>query len=92
METITFSQASLVAFATCRRRFQLRYLERLSWPDLPLTVQQQTAIVQGQAFHQLIERFLLGLGQKTEAPFDDQLQLWWRRFRENMLPLTSGRD
>ncbi len=90
METVTFSQASLVTFATCRRRFQLRYLEQLSWPGLPLTPQQQTAIVQGQAFHQSIERFLLGLGEKAEALADDQLQLWWQRFRENMLPLPSG--
>lgn len=91
METITFSQASLLTFLKCRRRFQLRYLDRLSWPDLPFLPQQREAIEQGQRFHQLLERVFLGLPVEELDLTDSQLQIWWRRFEENVLPLPSGR-
>lgn len=91
MEAITFSRASLLAFLACKRRFQLRYLDKLSWPDLPFSTRQRSAIEQGQKFHQSVERFFLGLGVNEPDPADSELRLWWDRFKENVLPLPSGR-
>lgn len=91
METIVFSQASLLAFVACRRRFQLRYLDKVPWPDHPFSPSQRTAIETGQAFHQLLERFFLGLPINESTLADGQLQTWWRRFKENVLPLPPGK-
>ncbi len=91
MDTLILSQARLLAFLTCRRRFQLRYLDQLSWPVAPLVPQQRSAVEQGQKFHQLLERFFLGLPISDLDIADRQLQLWWRRFEENLLPLPPGR-
>ncbi|MFN2142599.1 MAG: PD-(D/E)XK nuclease family protein [Candidatus Promineifilaceae bacterium] len=33
---ILLDQTALATFEACPRRFQLRYLERLPWPSLPL--------------------------------------------------------
>lgn len=91
MNSLTFSQASILAFLTCRRRFQLRYLENLSWPDLPFTPEQRAAIARGQRFHQIIERYFLGLHETDIELGDAELQSWWRRFAEHVLPLPAGR-
>ena len=92
MDTLTLSQARLLSFLTCRRRFQLRYLDQLSWPDLPLSPQQRTAVEQGQKFHQLLERFFLGLPVNESEISNRQLRIWWKRFEENLLPLPPGRS
>jgi len=91
MDTLTFSQASLLAFLACKRRFQLRYLEKLTWPDLPLTSKQKAAIEQGQKFHQLVERQILGFREDVNDLADHQLKLWWQRFEQYFLPMPHGR-
>ena len=91
MDALTLSQARLLAFLTCRRRFQLRYLDQLSWPDIPLVPQQRSAVEQGQKFHQLLERFFLGLPINELDITDRQLRMWWKSFQEFVLPLPSGR-
>lgn len=91
METIVFSQASLLAFAACKRRFQLRYLEKLAWPNQPFTHKQRIALEHGQAFHQLAERYFLGLPIKPADLGKSQLRQWWQRFEENMLPFAAGK-
>ncbi len=91
MEPLTLSQARFLAFLTCRRRFQLRYLDRLAWPDTPLTPNQRTAVQRGQDFHQLLERFFLGFPIHDRDIPDPQLQLWWKQFEQYLLPLPHGR-
>lgn len=92
MDALTFSQASILAFLTCRRRFQLRYLRNLPWPDLPFTPEQRAAVTKGQRFHQIIERYFLGLHDGDMVPGDAELQAWWQRFAQNVLPLPPGRS
>jgi CRISPR/Cas system-associated exonuclease Cas4 (RecB family) len=91
MESLTLSQNRLLAFLTCRRRFQLRYLVQLSWPNLPLIPQQRAAVERGQKFHQLLERFFLDLPISEHDITDPQLRMWWKSFQEFILPLPPGR-
>jgi hypothetical protein len=91
MESLTLSQARLLAFLTCRRRFQLRYLDQLSWPVTPLMPRQRSSVEQGRKFHQLLERFFLNLPVNEIDIPDRQLRLWWKRFEEHVLPLPPGR-
>lgn len=91
MESLRLSQGQLQAFLTCAQRFKLRYLEKLPWPHSPLDPQQASAIRQGQEFHQLLERYFLGLSIDEDNTSDRQLWMWWRRFEENLVPLPPGR-
>ena len=91
MEPLTLSQARFLAFLTCKKRFQLRYLDRLAWPDTPLTIDQRTAAQRGQDFHQLLERFFLGFPINDLDIPDPQLQSWWKQLEQYLLPLPPGR-
>ncbi len=91
MDTLTLSQARILAFLTCKKRFQLRYQERLAWPDPPLTPNQHTAVQRGQDFHQLLERFFLGFPIIESDIHDPQLHAWWQQFAGNLLPMPAGR-
>ena len=53
-----FSQSSLQDFETCPRRFELRYLQRLSWPAIesePIQVAERLAQL-GADFHRPTSR------------------------------------
>jgi CRISPR/Cas system-associated exonuclease Cas4 (RecB family) len=63
MDNFQFSQASLQDFVDCRRRFQLRYLERRPWPAVesePMLENEHT-MRQGAEFHHMIQQHLLGI-------------------------------
>jgi hypothetical protein len=90
-KSLLISQARIVAFLTCRRRFSLRYLEHLPWPDLLLEMSQRPAIERGRKFHQLLERYFLGLPVDPAEIQDGQLRQWWRRFADSSMPLPQGR-
>ena len=90
-KTLLLSQARLSAFVTCRRRFYLRYLQRLPWPDLLLETSLRPAIERGQEFHKLLERYFLGLPVDPASIRDGQLRTWWQRFMESDFPLPPGR-
>ena len=58
-----FSQRSLQDYVDCQRRFQLRYLDRLSWPAVesePLS-EQEARMRTGAAFHLQVQRYLVGV-------------------------------
>ena len=55
-ESLTLAQQHLYTFQTCRRRFYLRYLARVPWPEAPLGSQQEQAYEHGRRFHRWIER------------------------------------
>lgn len=88
---LTLSRNQLHTFLICRRRFQLRYLERLPWPTTPLDPEQETAVARGQYFHQLLERHFLGLAVAPEMFDDDLVRQWWNSFRDTELALPQGR-
>jgi hypothetical protein len=87
-----FSQSSLQDYVDCPRRFQLRYLLRLSWPAVksqPIQEYEQQ-MQRGEAFHQCLQRYFLGITPERLAAStlsDPLLAQWWRDFQsENPVP------
>jgi hypothetical protein len=86
MDNFQFSQASLQDFVDCRRRFQLRYLERRPWPAVesePMLENEHT-MRQGAEFHHMIQQHLLGIpAERLSARLEqgdaqvEELRRWW---------------
>ena len=89
METITLSRSKITAFLNCQRQFQLRYLDQIAWPSVPLSEQMETAVSRGHRFHQLIEQSFLGLPTSTRDP---HLKRWWSRFEKFQNTLPQGEN
>ncbi len=90
-ESLTLAQQHLYTFQTCRRRFYLRYLVRLPWPEAPLGLAQEEAYDRGRRFHRWIERRMLGLPVMDESEHDPVLTGWWGVFQRHAPPLPDGR-
>lgn len=79
-----FSQASLQAFVDCPRRFQLRYAERIAWPDLAPgpAMEHERRLLAGQAFHRLVAQHTTGIDPEQLAPTvaGHDLERWWRNY------------
>ncbi|MCB8986815.1 MAG: PD-(D/E)XK nuclease family protein [Ardenticatenaceae bacterium] len=90
-DSLILSQSKLDTFLICRRRFQLRYLRRLPWPDPPLGDDSAEVLARGQQFHQVMERHFLGLDVAPEEIADGRVRHWWRQFRASGLALPDGR-
>ena len=89
-----FSQSSLQAYLDCPRLFQLRYIERLTWPasEVEPSIENEQYMVLGSSFHQLVQQYYLGLrpdrlGNLTMR--DPLLNQWWHNFIQNN-PETQG--
>ena len=56
-----FSQASLQDFQDCRRRFYLKYVEKLGWPAIEAepALLNEELMQQGADFHRLVHQFFL---------------------------------
>jgi PD-(D/E)XK nuclease superfamily len=92
-----FSQSSLQDFTDCRRRFQLRYLQRVAWPAIQAEPAREFErhIQRGDRFHRLAQQYLVGvpeerLARMAEADEDENLQRWWQNFLDSIPPLLSG--
>jgi len=79
-----FSQSSLQDFVDCPRRFELRYLLRLSWPAIQSEPVQEVerSMRMGEQFHRLAHQRLLGI---SSTMLDSQVQSsglenWWTNF------------
>ncbi len=89
-----FSQSSLQDFSDCARRFQLRYLEQLSWPAIESEPQleNEKRQLEGQQFHRLAQQHFLGLPAEKIAGLANtpNLERWWNNFltwqRESAAP------
>lgn len=84
-EHFQFSQSSLQDFSDCARRFQLRYLEHISWPAVesePLH-EKEHLIELGAHFHRMVHQHLSGVtaNQIERSIQDPQLSNWWRALR-----------
>lgn len=77
---LRLSQYKLATFLACQRRFQLRYLRRLPWPNSPLPQHAEQLLRQGQDFHQLLERHFLGLTITPSTIPDGRVRQWWQTF------------
>jgi hypothetical protein len=89
-ENLTLAQQHLYTFEVCQRRFYLRFLARLPWPEAPLGPEQELAYERGRRFHRWIERYLLGL-PVTGPDADPVLGNWWATFRQYAPALPDGR-
>jgi len=85
-EGFIFSQSSLQDFVDCRRRFQLRYLKRLSWPAVETepVLEAERFMQQGALFHRLVQQHLLGVpaGRLERMVAGDDLARWWANYLE----------
>ncbi len=80
-----FSQGSLQDYDNCPRRFQLRYIEHLSWPALQVEPARENEynMHQGASFHRMVHRYLLGVPEKDIAnsiKTNQHLNRWWHNF------------
>ena len=80
-----FSQGSLQDYDNCPRRFQLRYIEHLSWPALQVepALENEHNMHLGASFHRMVHRYLLGVPEKdiTDSIKTNQhLNRWWNNF------------
>lgn len=90
-ESLTLAQQHLYTFQACQRRFYLRFLARVPWPEAPLGLEQEMAYERGRRFHRWIERRFLGLPITDEADTDPLLRGWWATFQQQAPPLPDGR-
>jgi hypothetical protein len=89
--SLTFSRARLADFNACQRRFQLRYDRRLAWPAGPLEASTAEALDRGRQFHQLLQRFFLGLPAVQMPDDESRLAHWWQLFQSQGPDLPPGR-
>lgn len=81
----TFSQSSLQDYVDCARRFQLRYLERLSYPAVESepSLENEKHQQEGEYFHRLLQQYLIGIPdeQVSKLANTPNLQRWWDNFQ-----------
>ncbi|HTX91312.1 MAG TPA: PD-(D/E)XK nuclease family protein [Anaerolineales bacterium] len=80
----TFSQTSLQDYMDCPRRFQLRYIEQLQWPAVETepVLENERRQQEGQLFHRLVQRHLLGLPVEklSRLANSPDLARWWENY------------
>ena len=82
----TLSQSSLQDYVDCARRFQLRYVDRLSYPAIESepTLENEKHQQEGEYFHRLVQQYLVGIQaeqiSKLAAARTPNLQRWWENF------------
>lgn len=98
-DDFVFSQSSLQDFADCRRRFQLRYIQRLQWPALKAepALENERLMQLGARFHRLVQQYLTGLPLPQLAALageDESLERWWGNFTAsvNRLPQVAAHE
>lgn len=88
-----FSQASLQDYQDCRRRFELRYLDRLPWPAIETepVLENERSMQKGAAFHHLVHQHQIGLPvERLSAQIkDEELSDWWQRYLDSVAEVTS---
>jgi CRISPR/Cas system-associated exonuclease Cas4 (RecB family) len=95
-EGFRFSQSSLQDFVDCRRRFQLRYIKRLSWPAIesePI-MQHERFIQRGGQFHHMVQQHLVGVSAQRLRDMlqDDDLARWWENYLQFQQKLSGLED
>ena len=80
----TLSQSSLQDYVDCAKRFQLRYLERLSYPAIESepALENEKHQQEGEYFHRLVQQYLIGIPGEQIAKLVNtvNLQRWWKNF------------
>lgn len=86
-DDFVFTQNNLQDFVDCPRRFQLKYLLKMSWPA-PLSEpieENDRLILLGTQFHQMAHQYYLGIPEEKIVRLisDADLRDWWLTFRQN---------
>jgi hypothetical protein len=80
----TFSQSSLQDYSDCERRFNLRYIEQLTWPAVESepVLENERRQMEGQIFHRLVHQHWLGLpiDKLTRMANTSTLSQWWENY------------
>ena len=82
----TFSQSNIQDFLECPRRFYLRHVRRLLWPNREMSGETETTrrIEMGYTFHRLAQQKVLGISDdllfKFIATQPLEFQEWWGNF------------
>lgn len=78
------SQSSLQDYSDCPRRFELRYIQSLSYPDVETepALENEKHLQEGEYFHRLAQQYLVGIpseqvGRLANTP---NLKRWWANF------------
>jgi hypothetical protein len=83
----------------CAQRFNLRYLERLSYPAVETepTLENEKHQQEGEYFHRLVQQHLIGIPAEQIAKFANtpNLQRWWENYQnssdlDNLRKVTSN--
>jgi len=98
-EPNTLSQSSLQDYVDCPRRFQLRYIERLSYPatESEPALENEKHQQEGEYFHRLVQQHLIGIPEDKLARLANtpNLSRWWDNYLSDAnlkdLKRASGR-
>ena len=90
-DSLLLSRYKLTTFLACQRRFELRYLQKLPWPQRPLSVADEDVLARGQQFHQVLQRHFLGWEIEPATIGDAQVRQWYLLFQNSNLQLPNGR-
>ncbi len=83
-ELTTLSQSSLQDHHDCPRRFELRHLQRLSYPAIETepALENEKHQQEGEYFHRLVQQNLIGIPaqQIGKLANTDNLKRWWENY------------
>ena len=83
----TFSQSSLQDYDDCPRRFALRHLQQVKWLAIEkdTTLENERHQVEGQNFHRLVQRHLIGIPAEDLTPLlqTETLERWWTHYLQS---------
>ena len=83
-ELNALSQSSLQDYVDCPRRFQLRYIERLSYPaaESEPALENEQHQQEGEYFHRLVQQHLIGIPEDKLARLANtpNLSRWWDNY------------
>jgi len=84
---VSLSQSSLQDYVDCAKRFQLRYIDRLSYPAIESepTLENEKHQQEGAYFHRMVQQYFIGVpsGKITKIANSINLQRWWENFLAN---------
>lgn len=87
MKLTILSQSSLQDYVDCAKRFQLRYLERLSYPAVESepALENEKHLQEGEYFHRLAQQYFIGIPNEQISKLANtaNLQRWWENFRNS---------
>lgn len=95
ISNLRFSQRSLADYLICKRRFRLRYIDRLSWPaPFSQADEELEALMElGRDFHQAVHQKFVNVepAELIAGNPDRRLAAWWGAFANHALPqLPNG--